>query len=65
MALLTSTQAATRLGISPRRVLALITAGRLPAQRIGRDWLIAEESLAVVAERKSGNHTGRPRTKRH
>jgi excisionase family DNA binding protein len=61
--MLTTKQAATRLGITPRRVGALIAAGRLPATKLGRDWLIAEESLAMVAERKPGNHSGRPRVK--
>lgn len=65
MAPLTTRAAATRLGITPRRVLALIRAGRLPARKLGRDWLIAEADLAGVAERPPGNRTGRPRrTKR-
>jgi len=63
MALLNTTAAAARLGISPRRIAALIVAGRLPAQKIGRDWLIEETDLALVAERRPGNRTGRPRRK--
>lgn len=59
--LLTTTQAATRLGITPRRVRVLITTGRLTAQRIGRDWLIDERHLADVAERKPGYPAGKPR----
>lgn len=62
--LLSTKDAAARLGITPRRVAALIAAGRLPATKLGRDWLIAEADLALVAERKPGNRTGRPRTKR-
>lgn len=65
MAIITSKQAATRLGVTPRRVGALIAAGRLPATKLGRDWLIAEEALALVAERCPGNHSGRPRTPKH
>lgn len=61
--LLTTRQAATRLGISPRRVAALILAGRLPAQKIGRDWLIEENALALVLTRPPGNRSGRPRVK--
>ena len=52
--LLTTKQAAARLGISERRVRALITKGRLPSQRIGRDHLIREEDLKLVAVRKRG-----------
>lgn len=55
--LLTTTEAAKRLGISPRRVLALIYDKRLPAQQWGRDWLIREADLAQVERRP----VGRPR----
>lgn len=51
---LTTTQAAERLGISTRRVRALISAGQLPAKRIGRDWLISERDLGTVQDRKPG-----------
>lgn len=37
---LTTHAAALRLGVSVRRVQALIHAGRLPAEKIGRDWLL-------------------------
>ena len=52
--MLTTTQAAKRLGITPRRLRVLIEQNRLPAQKVGRDWLIAEADLALVAERKAG-----------
>jgi excisionase family DNA binding protein len=52
--LLTTGQAAVRLGVSERRVRAMIKAGRLPSQRIGRDHLIREEDLKLVADRKPG-----------
>lgn len=48
MDFLTTKQAAERLGITPRRVQALVTAGRLPAQKIGRDYLIKEDDLKLV-----------------
>ena len=51
---LTTKEAAGRLGVSVRRVQALIAAGRLPAQKIGRDWIIPEHALLAVAERKPG-----------
>lgn len=46
--------AATRLNVSVRRVQALIKAGRLPARRFGRDWLIDDKDLARVQDRKPG-----------
>jgi excisionase family DNA binding protein len=51
---ITSAQAAARLGITPRRVLALIKSGRLPADRPGLEWLIDPADLAKVADRKPG-----------
>lgn len=52
--MLTTKDAAAALGITPRRVIALITAGRLPATKIGRDWIIEEAALESVRERKQG-----------
>lgn len=46
--------AAKRLCISQERVRALIKAKRLPAKRLGRDWFIEEEDLALVKNRKAG-----------
>ena len=57
MAQITTAIAALRLNVSPQRVRVLITTKRLPARRIGRDWLIEEADLALVADRK----TGRPK----
>ena len=54
MALITTAQAADQLGVSIRRVQALIKARRLPAEKVGRDWLINEFNLERVAERKPG-----------
>lgn len=51
---LTVSQAAERLAVSGRRVRALITAGRLPAQRMGLGWLINEQDLQRVATRLPG-----------
>ena len=59
MSLLTTKEVAERLGVSVRRVHALIQAKRLPAQKYGRDYLIDEKSLKLVEERK----TGRPSKK--
>jgi excisionase family DNA binding protein len=52
--MLTTSQAAELLYVSRRRVEALINAGRLPAQKIGRDWLIRPEDLELVKVRKPG-----------
>lgn len=51
---ITTTDAAARLNVTVRRVQALIKAGRLPAHRIGRDWLISTDDLARVQDRKPG-----------
>jgi excisionase family DNA binding protein len=52
--MITTKKAAEILGVSPRRVTALITAGKLPAQKLGRDWLINKKDLDKVKERKPG-----------
>jgi excisionase family DNA binding protein len=52
--LLSTKDAAGRLGISSMRIRALISAGRLPSQLIGRDHIIQKSDLVLVAERKAG-----------
>jgi excisionase family DNA binding protein len=52
--LITTNEAAERLGVTPVRVRALITAGRLPAQKMGRDYFIKAEDLELVEDRKPG-----------
>lgn len=54
MAHLTTRQAAEKLGISIPRIHQLITEGRLPAEKIGRDYLIQEDDLKLVEDRKPG-----------
>lgn len=54
MNLLTTKEAAERLGVTPVRVCAMITAGRLPAERFGRAYMIKESDLKLVANRKPG-----------
>ena len=51
---LTCKEAAKRLNINSSRVRQLILAGRLPATKFGRDWVIQEKDLALVAIRKHG-----------
>jgi excisionase family DNA binding protein len=54
VATLTTVDAATRLGVTPRRVLAMIKAGRLKARRLGPIWTIDERALGAVLNRKPG-----------
>jgi excisionase family DNA binding protein len=54
MSLLTTNEVAERLGVTVQRIHALIKSGRLPAQKMGRDYFIQEEDLRLVEERKSG-----------
>ena len=42
-------EVAERLGLSPGRVRQLAAAGRLPAQRVGRDWAVDAEALSYRA----------------
>jgi excisionase family DNA binding protein len=57
MNLLTTAEVAERLGVHRTRVNVLIKEGRLPAQQFGRAYLVKEEDLKLVENRK----TGRPR----
>ena len=52
--LLTTKEAAKELRLSVRRIQALISAGKLPAQKIGRDWIIRKADLDLVRVRKPG-----------
>lgn len=58
MARLTTPQVAARLGMTRAGVLKAIKDGRLPAEKVGRDWLVEEADLAVVA---APSRLGRPR----
>ena len=59
--MLTTTDAAARLGLTPGRVRQLIRAGQLPAVKAGRDWLIEKTDLKLVETRR---RRGRPRKER-
>jgi excisionase family DNA binding protein len=54
MGLLSTAQAAVILGVNDSRVRQLVREGKLPAQQIGRAYLIDESDLALVADRKPG-----------
>lgn len=49
--LFSTTQAAEELGISRRGVQKLIERKVLPAMRVGRDYLITPEAIAVAKKR--------------
>ena len=57
MKIITTTEAAKRLGVTPTRVRALIEAKRLKAFKYGREWLIDPKDLEAVKDRR----VGRPR----
>jgi excisionase family DNA binding protein len=57
MAVITTKEAAARLGISAKRVQALVKAGRLPAKLFGGVYMIEAADLKLVKNRK----TGRPK----
>jgi excisionase family DNA binding protein len=48
MNILNTSEAAARLGISTRRVIALIDEGKLAAKKVGRDYVIEEDALMTV-----------------
>ncbi len=48
MKLLTTRDAAEKLGVSVRRVRALITEGKLKAHQLGREYAIEESALNSV-----------------
>jgi excisionase family DNA binding protein len=62
MALLGTKDAADRLGVSVRRIQAMIKQGIVPAQKFGRDWAIDEADVEKLA--KSERKTGRPPKKK-
>ncbi len=57
--LLTTSEAAKKLGVSPGRVRQLVVDGRLPVVKLGRDNLIRAADLALVKERKTGRPSKR------
>jgi excisionase family DNA binding protein len=55
--LLSTSEAAERLGLTVRAIQKMIEAGRLQAKRVGRDYIIQASSLSDI-KRKS--RAGRP-----
>jgi excisionase family DNA binding protein len=58
--LLSTSEVAERLKISKQHARALITEGKLPATKVGRDWVVNSDDLKLVANRPP---RGRPRKK--
>jgi excisionase family DNA binding protein len=57
MKIISTTEAAKRLGVTPDRVRKMIEAKRLKATKLGNVWLIDPKDLEAVQDRK----VGRPR----
>jgi excisionase family DNA binding protein len=60
MKIISTTEAAKRLNVSPSRVRKMIEAKRLKATKVGNVWLIDPKDLDAVKDRK----VGRPRKSR-
>jgi excisionase family DNA binding protein len=59
MKLLTTPEVAKKLGVTVSRVQALINEHRLPAQKLGRDFMVREEDLILVSARPAGRTPAR------
>jgi excisionase family DNA binding protein len=59
--IITASEAAEQLGVTRRRVIALIHAGKLPADRLGNNYAIRKADLAKVKDRPPGRPPGSPR----
>lgn len=57
---MTTDQAAKELGVTRRRIRAMIKAGRLRATRFGqKNWMIQSKELEKVRDRKPGRPPGK------
>jgi excisionase family DNA binding protein len=52
--LITTAEAADRLGLTVRAIQKMIEAGRLAAQKVGRDYLIDPGALENIPKQASG-----------
>jgi excisionase family DNA binding protein len=59
MKTISTKQVAQRLGVSVRRIQAMITAGRLPAEKFAGVWMIKEKDLGKVGDRRPGRPSKR------
>lgn len=59
--LLSLDEAAERLGVSRRRAEAMVLSGQLPAERLGRQWVVSPQAVRQTAGvRSSGGRPVRP-----
>lgn len=61
---LTTREAAERLGVSSARVRQMVLSGNLPAEKFGRDLMIDEKDLALVADRPLGRPPAKKASKK-
>ncbi len=59
--LLTTAEAADRLGVSPRRVRQLVRSGELTGEKRGRDLFLRATDVAAYKRKPVGYPHGRPR----
>jgi excisionase family DNA binding protein len=59
--MISTTQAARLLGVTPGRVVQHIAAGLLPAQKIGNSWVLDPADVAAFQPRPTGYPKGRKR----
>lgn len=52
--MITTAEAASRLGLTVRAVQKMIENGRLSAQKVGRDYLIAPAALESIPKQAAG-----------
>jgi excisionase family DNA binding protein len=60
--LLSTTEAAARVGLSVARIQTFIWEKRLPALKVGRSYAIDEDDLKLLANRPIGRPPGKPST---
>lgn len=58
--MLTTNEAASLLGVTVQRIHQFITEGRLPAQKMGRDYIINDADLKLVGDRRPGRPPKQP-----
>ncbi|MGE5609922.1 MAG: helix-turn-helix domain-containing protein [Bacillota bacterium] len=59
MGVVGTTEAARRLGLTNQRITAMIRAGQVAAQKIGRTWVVDEAEIERL--RHQERKPGRPR----
>lgn len=60
--IISTAEAAEIIGVSVRRVVALCNGGKLPAQQVGRSWVIRRRDAENFQRGDVGWPKGRPRS---